>query len=70
MLRSCIYNIGLFVVLCGAALLYVDAIVLNVQEEVVTLSAEQPPSNSFRGMFTSTNPDGKKVLVPPPWEMA
>ena len=68
MLRSIFYNVGLFIVLCGAGLLYVDTIVLNIHEDVIVGQQTQSQQvNSFRGMFTAVSTDGKKVIIPPPW---
>ncbi|VAX39264.1 hypothetical protein MNBD_PLANCTO02-2304 [hydrothermal vent metagenome] len=67
MFRSLFFNVGLLAVLIGAGLLYVDVIILNVQEEVVVRQQPQKAETSFRGMFTTVSPDGKKMIVPPIW---
>ncbi len=60
MLRSIFFATGLFVLLCGAACLMVDRVVLNIDEKPV----REP---GFRGFFSSGSSERKKVIDPPDW---
>ena len=60
MLKSCFFAIGLFVTLCGASLLFVDRVILNVNEDIQTESA-------ISSMFSSVTPEQQKVIDPPEW---
>lgn len=61
MLRSTFFATGLFVTLWGVTFLFVDRMVLNVQQE-------PERESGFRAMLgLTTNVDRQKVLDPPDW---
>lgn len=60
MLRSTFFSLGLFVFLCGVSFLFVDQVVLTVQESP---AREQ----GFRGLFNSLQPRGPRTFDPPDW---
>lgn len=60
MLRSTFFSAGLFVLLWGVSFLFIDQLVLKMQEE----QAQNP---DVRGMFTTVTPRGQKVFDPPDW---
>ena len=60
MVKSCFFSIGLFVTLCGASLLFVDKLILNVNEDPQQESA-------ISSMFSSVTPERQNVIDPPEW---
>jgi len=60
MLRSSFFAAGLFVALWGVSFLFVDQVVLKVEDDASR-------GQNFRGLFTSVNHDQKKVIDPPDW---
>lgn len=60
MLRSCFFSVGLFVTLWGAALLFVDKLILTEQNDV-------QPERGISAMFSSVTPERQKVVDPPDW---
>lgn len=76
MLRATFFSAGMFVALWGTAFLFVDQIVLNMQEDNAQLAYQQQQyqqqNQGFRGLFVSNNQPQqmgprKKVLNPPDW---
>ena len=61
MVKSCFFSIGLFVTLCGASLLFVDKLILNVNEDPQQESA-------ISSMFSSVTPERQNVIDPPEWD--
>lgn len=60
MLRSSFFSAGLFVILWGISLLFIDQMVLNVTEE-------GEKENAISAMITTVTPEKQKVLDPPDW---
>ncbi len=61
MLRSSFFSAGLFVALWGVSFLMIDKLVLKSSDDA---SSKQ---GNFRGLFTSSGPDRKKVIDPDDW---
>ena len=70
MLRATFFSSGLFIALWGTAFLFVDQVVLNVQEDYAQQQYQQN-NQGFRGLFASNNQaqmmPRRKVLNPPDW---
>lgn len=62
MLRSFFFAMGLFTLSWGTTFLFVDKMVLNIEAQ-----ADTARQDTFRGVFTSTNEDKKRVFDPPDW---
>ena len=60
MLRSTFFATGLFVALWGVSFLFVDKIVLSINDE-------PQQGQRFRGLFTSITPEHQKIIDPPDW---
>ncbi len=60
MLRGTFFSIGVFITLWGVSLLFVDKLVLNVQDD----AARTP---GFRGMLAGKSPQQPKIIDPPEW---
>jgi hypothetical protein len=60
MVRAGFFSVGLFVLLWGTALLFVDEIVLSGGDHAARDSA-------FRGLFTGTTSKNQPVIDPPDW---
>lgn len=61
MFRSIFFSIGLFTTMWGVSLLLVDKMVLNLKDDHPKKKGE------FRGIFTTTDKDNKRVIDPPDW---
>ena len=61
MVRSIFFSSGMFVAMWGVTFLMVDKMILNVKDDTPAKQA------GFRGLFTSTTPERKKVFDPPDW---
>ena len=59
MLRAVFFSMGTFVLLCGASLLLVDELVLNLKDESRSLAGTR--------FFTTTNSNRQRVVDPPDW---
>jgi hypothetical protein len=59
MLRAMFFSTGMFVVLCGASLLLVDQLVLNLKSE--------KPSLTDTRFFSTVNANRQRVIDPPDW---
>lgn len=62
MLRSFFFGMGLFTLSWGATFLLVDKMVLNLEAK-----PDSERQDTFRGVFTSTNEEKKRVFDPPEW---
>ncbi|MFN0053418.1 MAG: hypothetical protein ACKV0T_14640 [Planctomycetales bacterium] len=60
MLRAMFFAAGFFITLCGASLLFVDKVVLDLKTEAIKQSG-------FRGLFSKAAPERKKTIDPPDW---
>ncbi len=62
MIRSFFQSVGMFVLLCGAAFLMIDRVVLNSGPE----QGGQELSR-FQGYFLQVNQDSQHEFIPPDW---
>lgn len=62
MVRSMFFAMGLFTLSWGATFLLVDKMVLNMEAQ-----PDSERQDTFRGVFTSTNEEKKRVFDPPDW---
>jgi hypothetical protein len=61
MLRACFFATGLFVCLWGASFLFIDSLVLNIDDQPQT-------DGGFRGLLGMvTTAEAPKVFSPPEW---
>ena len=59
MFRAMFFSVGMYVVLCGATLLVVDELVLNLKSESRSLANTR--------FFTTVNANRQRVVDPPDW---
>jgi len=59
-MRASFFAVGLFVTMWGVSCLFVDKLVLNVQDLPMR-------GSGFRGTFFTTNAQRQKVFDPPDW---
>ena len=62
MARTFFFAAGMFILSWGGTFLVVDKLVLNI-----TAPSDNPKQDDFRGIFTSTNDDKRRVFDPPEW---
>jgi hypothetical protein len=60
MLRGTFFSIGMFIALWGVSLLFVDKLVLKVQDD----TSRTP---GFRGMLAGNQQPREKIIDPPDW---